>query len=144
MKLFSGHIRPPYGWLAVSLECCMHRLVARAGLVIAFAATCVSPALAHAFLTTAIPAVGSTVATSPSEVDCNFTEALEPSFSTLEVQNAAGARVDTGKMHLAAGDAKRMVIGVQHLPAGTYTVTWHATSVDTHHTAGHFNFTVAP
>jgi hypothetical protein len=122
----------------------MHRLVARAGLVVSFAATCVSPALAHAFLTTAGPAVGSTVATSPSEVDCNFTEALEPSFSTLEVQNAAGARVDTGKMHLAAGDAKRMVIGLQHLPAGTYTVTWHATSVDTHHTAGHFNFTVAP
>jgi hypothetical protein len=122
----------------------MHRLVIRAALVASFAAAAVSPALAHAFLTTAVPAVGSTVAAAPTEVDRNFTEALEPSFSTLVVQNAAGARVDTGKMHLAAGDAKRMVIGVQHLPAGTYTVTWHATSVDTHRTEGHFAFTVAP
>ena len=122
----------------------MHRFITRTGLTALIAAAGVSPALAHAFLTTAAPAVGSTVATSPTEVDCNFTEALEPSFSTLEVQNAAGARVDTGKMHLAAGDAKRMVIGVQHLPPGIYTVTWHAVSVDTHHTAGRFTFTVAP
>jgi hypothetical protein len=122
----------------------MHRLVIRATLAASFAAAAVSPALAHAFLTTAVPAVGSTVTASPAEVDCNFTEALEPTFSTLAVQNAAGARVDTGKMHLAPGDAKRMVIGVQHLPAGTYTVTWHATSVDTHRTEGHFTFTVAP
>jgi hypothetical protein len=122
----------------------MHRFIPSAGLAALIAAAGVSPALAHAFLTTAVPAVGSTVATSPTEVDCNFTEALEPSFSTLEVQNAAGARVDTGKMHLAPGDAKRMVIGVQHLPPGTYTVNWHAVSVDTHHTAGRFTFTVAP
>jgi hypothetical protein len=122
----------------------MRRLVIRAALAASFAAAAVSPAFAHAFLTTAVPAVGSTVAAAPTEVDCNFTEALEPSFSTLVVQNAAGARVDTGKMHLAPGDAKRMVIGVQHLAAGTYTVVWHATSVDTHRTEGHFTFTVAP
>jgi hypothetical protein len=122
----------------------MHRFIARTGLTALIAAAGVSPALAHAFLTTAVPAVGSTVATPPTEVDCNFTEALEPSFFTLKVQNAAGARVDTGKMHLATGDAKRMVIGVQHLPPGTYTVNWHAVSVDTHHTAGRFTFAVAP
>ncbi len=122
----------------------MRQFILRGGLVALIATAAVSHAHAHAFLTTATPAVGSTIAAAPAELDCNFTEALEPAFSSLTIQNAAGAQLGVGKMHLAPGDARRMVLALPPLPPGVYTVTWHATSVDTHRTEGHFSFTVAP
>jgi methionine-rich copper-binding protein CopC len=125
----------------------MHRLLvcAGAGALIAVAGPgSITTALAHAYLSRAVPAVGSTVATSPTEVDCSFTEDLEPSFSALEVQDASGKRVDSGNMHIAPHNAKEMIIGVGHLGSGIYKVIWHAVSVDTHHTQGSFTFTVGP
>jgi copper resistance protein C len=127
----------------------MNRLFARLGLTSMVAAASLSPALmsaafAHAFLQSANPAVGSTVAAAPANVTCNFTEALEQHFSKLEVQDASGKRVDSGDMHLASGNGKQMLVGLPKLGAGVYTVIWHATSVDTHKTEGHFTFTVAP
>jgi len=123
----------------------MHRSFVYAGLgaLIAAGPACVPAALAHAYLSRAVPAVGSTVSTPPTEIDCSFTEDLEPSFSTLEVQDASGKRVDSGNMHISPRDAKEMIIGVGHLGPGTYKVVWHAVSVDTHHTQGTFTFTVA-
>jgi len=103
----------------------------------------VSPAFAHAHLRSASPAADSTVA-APAEVACSFTEALEPRFSTLQVQDAGGHRVDSDNMHLAATDATQMLVGLPHLAAGVYTVIWHATSIDTHKTEGRFRFTVKP
>jgi hypothetical protein len=127
----------------------MIRLSARLGLVAGVMAASLSPAaipqaLAHAHLQTANPAAGSTVNAAPADLTCNFTEALEPKFSQLEVRDASGKRVDTGDMHLAPGNAKQMMIGLPKLRAGVYTVIWHATSVDTHKTEGRFTFTVAP
>ena len=124
----------------------MHRLFVCAGLgalITAAGLPFAAPAVAHAYLSRAVPAVGSTVTTPPTELDCYFTEELEPSFSTLEVQDAAGKRVDSGNMHIAPRDPKEMVIGVGHLGPGSYKVIWHAVSVDTHHTQGSFDFTVA-
>jgi hypothetical protein len=124
----------------------MHRFLVRLGLgaLIAAGPGVIQAAAAHAYLSRAVPAAGSTVSASPTEIECNFTEALEPRFSTLEVQDAAGKRVDAANMHLAPGNAKQMIIGVRHLPPGTYKVIWHAVSVDTHRTQGDFTFTVAP
>ena len=119
----------------------MFRPIALAAII---AASAVSPALAHAMLESAVPAVGSVVATPPGELDCVFTEALEPAFSTLVVRDSAGKRVDAGKAHLEAGNPKRMIVGLHRLAPGTYTATWHAVSVDTHRTEGRFTFTVAP
>ena len=100
-------------------------------------------ASAHAFLKTANPAVGSTVSPPPAQVVINFTEGVEPAFSTITVQNAQGAQVATGKPHLAGGDT-HLTIAVKPLPPGTYTVVWRATATDTHKTQGSFKFTVAP
>ncbi len=94
--------------------------------------------LAHANLDHASPAVGSTVASSPSEVTLYFSEKIEPKFSGAEIHNAAGARVDHGAS--ASGNSLR--IGVKTLPPGTYGVSWHVLSVDTHKTQGSFSFTV--
>jgi methionine-rich copper-binding protein CopC len=93
---------------------------------------------AHARLDHAVPAVGSTVAAAPSQVTLYFSESLEPKFSSGEVRNAAGARVDHGQ----SVNGKVMHLSVGGLAAGRYTVTWHVLSVDTHKTEGSFSFTV--
>ena len=93
---------------------------------------------AYATLDHASPAVGSTVSTSPSQVTLYFTEQLEPKFSGAEVRKGAGNRVDRG----VSVSGKVMRVSVGSLAAGTYTVTWHVLSVDTHKTQGSFSFTV--
>ena len=97
-----------------------------------------SIAEAHAMLDHAVPAVGSTVASSPGQVTLYFTESLEPKFSGGEVSNASGARVDHGTS--VSGKVMRLSVGA--LPAGSYGVKWHALSVDTHKTQGSFSFNV--
>ena len=97
-----------------------------------------SPVDAHAMLDHASPAVGSTIGSSPGQVTLYFTQALEPKFSGAEVRNAAGARVDHGKS--VNGNVLRLSVG--SLPPGSYSVTWHVLSVDTHTTQGSFGFTV--
>lgn len=103
-----------------------------------------SVAFAHAHLRSADPAVDSTVAAAPKEVTITFSEAVEPGFSSIEVQDGSGKRVDDGKPHTAASDGKLLSVGLSTLAPGTYTVTWHATAVDTHKTDGTFSFTVKP
>jgi methionine-rich copper-binding protein CopC len=93
---------------------------------------------AHAQLDHSVPAVGSTVASSPSDVALYFTEKLEAKFSGGEVRNAAGARVDKGKS--VSGSVMQLNVG--GLVPGTYSVTWHVLSVDTHKTQGSFSFSV--
>ncbi len=97
----------------------------------------------HAFLKQASPPVGSTVPP-PKAVEITFTEGVEPSFSSIVVQDAQGQRVDTGDVHSASGDGLRLAVGLKPLPPGTYMVIWHAVSVDTHKTEGRFAFTVQP
>jgi methionine-rich copper-binding protein CopC len=101
------------------------------------------PALAHAFLKSAAPAVGSEVATPPTEVAIDFTEGVEAKFSTIIVQDARGARVDTGAAHLVGGSETRLAVALKPLTPGAYKVVWHATATDTHKTEGSFTFTVA-
>jgi len=103
------------------------------------ATTAIAPARAHAFLDHASPLVGSTVAAAPHEVSLWFTQELEPAFSSVEVNDANGARVDQGKAQVA-GNVMR--IGLKPLPPGSYRVRWHALSVDTHKTEGSFSFRV--
>jgi len=102
----------------------------------------VRPASSHAFLERATPSAGSDVAASPFEVSLTFTEGVEPLFSTVEMRDASGATVPTGKPHVAPGSNRRLVIELPKLSPGTYTVIWHATSVDTHKTEGSYRFTV--
>jgi copper resistance protein C len=103
-----------------------------------------SPAFAHAFLKNASPPVGSSVPVPPAAVTITFTEGVEPAFSTIEVQNAQGTRVDKADPHLVGGEQTKLAVDLPKLPPGKYSVTWHATSVDTHKTEGHFTFTVTP
>ena len=121
-------VRPARLALAATLALCGH----------------ISAAQAHAHLRTAVPAVGGTVPASPPAVAITFSEGVEPRFSTIEVQDAAGQRVDRNDVHTAPTDNKVLSVGVPQLAPGTYTVVWHATAVDTHKTEGAFQFTIKP
>ena len=101
-----------------------------------------SPARAHAFLDHANPAVGSSVPVSPPTVTLWFTQDLEPAFSSVTVTNEAGQRVDLGNSHFPQGSPAELRIGLKPLPPGTYLVSWHVVSVDTHPTEGTFTFEI--
>jgi methionine-rich copper-binding protein CopC len=104
-------------------------------------ALCGSGAFAHALLKSASPPVGGTVS-APSEITIHFSEGIEPKFSGLALSGPKGA-VPVGKTAVAPGDDKAMVVKIgRPLSPGEYTVKWHAVSVDTHHTQGHYDFTV--
>jgi methionine-rich copper-binding protein CopC len=100
------------------------------------------PAQAHAFLDHALPKVGSTVQQAPDAVHIWFTQNLEPAFSTIEVRDEAGNRVDKGDPAVQSGD--EMAVALKPLPAGKYKVMWHVLSVDTHESTGTFTFTIVP
>jgi len=108
-------------------------------LLVALMALGAVQARAHAFLDHASPLVGSAVRTAPREVVLWFTENIEPAFSRVTVQNAAGARVDRGNSR-ASGNQLRVSLGA--LGPGTYRVVWRVVSVDTHATEGDFTFRV--
>jgi copper resistance protein C len=99
-------------------------------------------ARAHAFLDHANPAVGSSVPTAPAVVTLWFTQDLEPAFSNVTVTNEAGQRVDLGNTRIPPGSPAELQIGLKPLPPGTYLVSWHVVSVDTHPTEGTFTFEV--
>ncbi len=97
---------------------------------------------AHAFLDHASPAVGSSVPAAPATVTMWFTQQLEPAFTTAAVTDQAGNSVDTGPAQVDPKDPTELRVPLKRLPPGTYSVAWHALSVDTHTTTGHFTFTV--
>jgi hypothetical protein len=99
-------------------------------------------AFAHAELTRAVPPAGGTVAAAPNEVTVNFSEQLEPAFSTIVVRDSVGKQVDKADAHVDKEDRTIMRVSLQPLPRGIYTVKWRAVTVDTHRTEGTFTFGV--
>ena len=94
---------------------------------------------AHAMLASASPPVGGSVGTAPRQVTLSFTQGLEPAFSSVQVTDSKGARVDAGKAQVSGST---MTVGLKALSPGTYRVHWHVLSVDTHKTEGSFSFRV--
>jgi methionine-rich copper-binding protein CopC len=105
------------------------------------ALTAGTAAKAHAFLDHAEPRVGNKVTSPPHAVTLWFTQNLEPAFSSVTVTNAAGQRVDVGKPRISGN---QMSVSLRGGGTGTYHVSWHVLSVDTHKTEGNFTFQVGP
>ena len=119
--------------------------VGRLGAAVALTALLLGTGVAwsHAFLERAQPRVGSTVKAAPSQVRVWFSEALEPAFSTLEVVNQSGDRVDRGPARVDAATPAVLQVPLKPLAPGTYRVKWRVLSVDTHVTEGDFTFRVS-
>ena len=101
-------------------------------------------ASAHAFLDHALPGIGSAVHESPAQLKLWFSERLEPEFSTVEVLDWRGKRVDKGDPQVDSADPMLLRISLPLLSPGRYSVTWRVLSVDTHIARGEFTFDIAP
>jgi len=98
-------------------------------------------ASAHALLDRADPRAGSVVTGVPRQVSLSFTQKLEAAFSTIEVTDASGHRVDDGTPHI---EGNVMSVPLRTISPGIYRVKWRVFSVDMHTTEGAFNFEVRP
>ncbi|HEY5346760.1 MAG TPA: copper resistance CopC family protein [Rhizomicrobium sp.] len=98
-------------------------------------------ALAHAHLVKAAPAAGEICKTSPAEIDLDFTEALEPAFSSITVTGEKGEAVNAA-LSVASGTFNHIVL--KKLAPGKYHVHWVSVAIDTHRTSGDYDFSVAP
>ena len=98
-----------------------------------------TPVFAHAFLERAVPGAGATLSAPPNRIVLTFAEKLEPTFSGVTVTDSSGHGVEAGPVWIG-GNA--MAVPLRRFSAGTYRVTWHAVSVDTHRTEGAYSFTV--
>jgi methionine-rich copper-binding protein CopC len=102
------------------------------------------PASAHAFLTHANPAVGSSLSQIPSMLTLFYTEGVEAPFCTVTVTAPDGTAVQVGQPQAVPGQPSELSVKLHIMAAGTYHVAWRATAVDTHKTQGTFTFTIAP
>jgi copper resistance protein C len=109
------------------------------GIVVLLLLFAMGEATAHAMLDHAEPRVGNRVAVAPREITLWFTQKLEAAFSTIAVTDSAGQRVDTGKTRV---NGNQMSVSLRPVGSGTYRVTWHVLSLDSHTTDGNFSFQV--
>ncbi|MBD9513659.1 copper homeostasis periplasmic binding protein CopC [Pseudomonas sp. PDM22] len=103
-----------------------------------------SSVLAHAHLEKEAPAADSSVSP-PSELRLMFSEGIEPRFTKVKITTSAGAEVAISGIATNPGDNKELIVTpAKPLAAGEYNVEWHAVSVDTHKSEGHYRFKVNP
>ena len=107
----------------------------------AVAATLMAPAWAHPRLVAASPA-NNGIATATPAIALKFSERLIPRFSGIAISRAGGAPIGTPKTAMTT-DGRTLLAHVSApLVPGTYTLAWHAVSVDTHRVGGSYRFTV--
>ena len=97
-------------------------------------------AAAHANLVATNPGDGSSVATSPVEVDATFSESISIDLGGLSVRDIDGTRVDDGASRV---DTTGRTVATRlrpDLPNGTYVATYRVLSADGHPVSGSFLF----
>jgi methionine-rich copper-binding protein CopC len=111
--------------------------------------TTATPAFAHPKLVSSTPAARSVVS-NVRQVTLTFSERLIPAISGIDLvmtgmpgmTNHSPMRV-TGFTIAVGADGKTLVASLpRQLPPGTYLLTWHAVSADTHRVTGTIAFTV--
>jgi hypothetical protein len=114
-----------------------------AHLVVVAALTLLTPAvaLAHAHPKVMDPAPDSTV-TAPRHVSVEFSEGLDPKFSSLRVTNPAGTVVSKVSSNVSTADPKYMTLDLPALALGVYVVHWVSVATDGHRLEGTYKFTV--
>jgi methionine-rich copper-binding protein CopC len=102
------------------------------------------PAMAHAELTRALQAAGASLVQSPLSIRLTFSEAVDPTVSSIELYGSDGRRVGgVEKPTTAPGGAPALQARLTTvLTDGLYTVEWRTISVDGHAVAGAYSFGV--
>ena len=111
-------------------------------LLVAFGVLAVpaAPAQAHAALLGAVPAPGSVVGTSPTEVVVTFSEAVRPVSGRVQVIDPGGKRISGTAT--ATGATLRIPVRRADQPLGTYLVSYRVISADSHPVGGALTFSV--
>ena len=100
-------------------------------------------AYAHPKLVKSDPAANAVVSAAPKELRLSFNEELVPKFSSAEVKDQKGQKVEIGTASTDPTDKKQLVVPLSKpLTAGKYKVVWHAVAADTHRVQGDYTFTI--
>ncbi|MFF7211660.1 copper resistance CopC/CopD family protein [Streptomyces sp. NPDC008238] len=122
---------------APRLRSCAFALLAAIGLLLGTTA----PAGAHAALTHSTPEQGAVTARPPTRVVLVFSEKIALKSDAIRVLDPTGKRVDDA--HPAAQGGTAYAVRLPGTPAhGTYTVSYHVVSADSHPVAGAYTFSV--
>ena len=96
---------------------------------------------AHANLEMSSPSANASLTETPNEIRLWYTEPLEPAFSRITVRDRTGTVVQTAASLVDSQDVHQMVLPLDSLPDGLYTVVWRVISAaDGHPTEGSFAF----
>jgi copper transport protein len=120
----------------------VRRLIGAFGLAVGIVVVSAAPAFAHATLESQNPGAGSTVATSPTQVELTFDENVEISFGSIALFDEKANRIEIGAPHHAASSDHSIEASVPHLADGTYVLTWRVISADSHPVHGAYSFSV--
>jgi copper transport protein len=118
------------------------RVLLAAVLALAAVGVLASPADAHALLERSYPAAGTSLPRAPHVMLLYFTEAPDPSLSTVSLLDSSGQTLPgVGKPTVAPRNARELRVRLPRLADGVYTVNWRTVSkVDGHITGGSFAF----
>jgi copper transport protein len=118
------------------------RVLLVAVLALAGVGVLASPADAHALLERSYPAAGTSLPRAPQVMLLYFTEAPDPSLSTVSLLDSSGQTLPgVGKATVAPRNARELRVRLPRLADGVYTVNWRTVSkVDGHITGGSFAF----
>ena len=98
---------------------------------------------AHADLARSDPAANAVLDVAPAQVTIEFTEAVEPRLSKIEVLYDDGSVADNNDTTRDPADPKVLRVSLKESREGTYIVSWRALSeVDGHVTSGSYVFSV--
>jgi hypothetical protein len=97
--------------------------------------------LAHARPKVMVPASDSTVSP-PSQITVTFSEPIEPKFSSLNLTDEHGKKMNASTSAPLANDPKTLTLPVPSLAAGHYLVKWVSVAADGHRMEGEYEFTV--
>jgi len=120
------------------------RRLAASAAALALVALMPAAVLGHSELEQADPAPGATISEAPTLIIADFTEAIDPVRSSMELRGPDGAVVATGGV--APGDPERvqMAIVPAVLGPGTYEVRWTTVTPDDNGILrGTYTFTIA-
>ncbi|WP_043725278.1 copper resistance CopC/CopD family protein [Kutzneria sp. 744] len=116
-------------------------LLVLAGVFAAMAATA-GLASAHAVLESSTPSNGSLVQSAPTRVILTFGEAVQITPDGVHVIAPDGSTADNGKADHIDGQGSTVGVPMTSTAEGTYTVSWHVVSADSHPISGAFTFSV--
>ena len=102
-----------------------------------------TPVFAHAFLVKSDPPSRQHRTDGAKALILTFTEALQVPFCSVAVTDGMGMDDAAGKPQSVPGHPNQLMVPLKIAMPGKINVSWHALSVDTHKTEGHFSFTVA-